>query len=303
MVCYCNLCYLNNIRSLTLFKVNPADNTLANCGRTPQSSEQGARFLQEHGKVFQGGNAQILHYLLQMAPPLGSSSSASTESRDISGHLSSASASVSPETASAVGVLDDSDALDDEVPSCLPTSTKRETLSNAGRDGGLGVLYVGDHIFADILRSKRSLGWRTCLIVPELSAELQALCGDVPVEQCPNNSTQLGEKGVSTTLSELDQLQLKDELCKLKERQCQLENELDEIQCRYHKDQWLNPVPESASRKKDVTVTPEEPITFHEQNCSKIIAELQRVRADIRDTLAAYDAAFHPRWGQVCDYG
>ncbi|CAM9518703.1 unnamed protein product [Ectocarpus sp. 12 AP-2014] len=36
------------------------------------------------------------------------------------------------------------------------------------------LLYVGDHMFADILRSKRTLGWRTCLIVPELENEMKA---------------------------------------------------------------------------------------------------------------------------------
>lgn len=35
------------------------------------------------------------------------------------------------------------------------------------------ILYVGDHMYADILRSKRTLGWRTCLIIPELEHELQ----------------------------------------------------------------------------------------------------------------------------------
>lgn len=35
------------------------------------------------------------------------------------------------------------------------------------------ILYVGDHMFADILRSKRTLGWRTCLIIPELEHELE----------------------------------------------------------------------------------------------------------------------------------
>eukprot|EP01038_Epipyxis_sp_PR26KG_P012807 gene12807-17168_t len=34
------------------------------------------------------------------------------------------------------------------------------------------ILYVGDHVYSDILRSKRSLGWRTCLIVPELAKEI-----------------------------------------------------------------------------------------------------------------------------------
>ncbi|KAI6218249.1 5' nucleotidase family [Aphelenchoides besseyi] len=37
---------------------------------------------------------------------------------------------------------------------------------------GKDVLYVGDHIFGDVLRSKKARGWRTMLIVPELNHEL-----------------------------------------------------------------------------------------------------------------------------------
>ena len=36
-------------------------------------------------------------------------------------------------------------------------------------------MYVGDHMYSDILRSKRTLGWRTVLIVPELDNEMEAL--------------------------------------------------------------------------------------------------------------------------------
>ncbi|XP_034047931.1 5'-nucleotidase, cytosolic II, like 1 isoform X3 [Thalassophryne amazonica] len=35
------------------------------------------------------------------------------------------------------------------------------------------ILYVGDHIFGDILKSKKHQGWKTFLIVPELTKELQ----------------------------------------------------------------------------------------------------------------------------------
>lgn len=44
---------------------------------------------------------------------------------------------------------------------------------------GMEVLYVGDHIYGDILRSKKTLGWRTMLVVPELEQELIVLskCG------------------------------------------------------------------------------------------------------------------------------
>ncbi|XP_062159422.1 uncharacterized protein LOC133866795 isoform X2 [Alnus glutinosa] len=37
------------------------------------------------------------------------------------------------------------------------------------------VLYVGDHIYGDILRSKKVLGWRTMLVVPELEREIELL--------------------------------------------------------------------------------------------------------------------------------
>ncbi|PNY04171.1 cytosolic purine 5'-nucleotidase-like protein [Trifolium pratense] len=37
------------------------------------------------------------------------------------------------------------------------------------------VLYVGDHIYGDILRSKKVLGWRTMLVIPELEREVQVL--------------------------------------------------------------------------------------------------------------------------------
>ena len=37
------------------------------------------------------------------------------------------------------------------------------------------MLYIGDHIYGDILRSKKTLGWRTMLVVPELETELGTL--------------------------------------------------------------------------------------------------------------------------------
>src|SRR5262249_21244057 len=39
---------------------------------------------------------------------------------------------------------------------------------------GSGVLYVGDHIYGDILRSKKESAWRTAMIIQELDAELEA---------------------------------------------------------------------------------------------------------------------------------
>jgi 5'-nucleotidase len=37
---------------------------------------------------------------------------------------------------------------------------------------GKDVLYVGDHIFGDIIKSKKERAWHTFLIIPELLKEL-----------------------------------------------------------------------------------------------------------------------------------
>lgn len=44
-----------------------------------------------------------------------------------------------------------------------------------GIESSSQVLYVGDHIYGDILRSKKVLGWRTMLVVPELEKEVEIL--------------------------------------------------------------------------------------------------------------------------------
>ena len=42
-----------------------------------------------------------------------------------------------------------------------------------GVRSGQEVLYVGDHIFGDIIAGKTKIGWRTLLVVPELETELK----------------------------------------------------------------------------------------------------------------------------------
>ena len=47
-----------------------------------------------------------------------------------------------------------------------------EVLSRLIGAKGKDVLYVGDHIFGDVVKSKKIRGWRTFLIVPELDDEV-----------------------------------------------------------------------------------------------------------------------------------
>ncbi|XGW06126.1 hypothetical protein V3C99_016449, partial [Haemonchus contortus] len=48
----------------------------------------------------------------------------------------------------------------------------KRQMDLAGKD----ILYVGDHIFGDVLKSKKAGGWRTLLIVPELDREMRIWC-------------------------------------------------------------------------------------------------------------------------------
>ncbi len=54
------------------------------------------------------------------------------------------------------------------------------------RDFGISgdeILYVGDHMFGDVHVSKRTLSWRTALVLRELEAEVEALAAYQPTEQ------------------------------------------------------------------------------------------------------------------------
>ncbi|KAF0988810.1 hypothetical protein HZS_7328, partial [Henneguya salminicola] len=48
-----------------------------------------------------------------------------------------------------------------------------EILGAQGKD----ILYVGDHIFGDILKSKKKQGWKTYLVIPELQNEMHMWIG------------------------------------------------------------------------------------------------------------------------------
>jgi HAD superfamily 5'-nucleotidase-like hydrolase len=45
------------------------------------------------------------------------------------------------------------------------------------------ILYIGDHIYGDILRLKKACNWRTALVVEELGAEIIAQKKALPIEQ------------------------------------------------------------------------------------------------------------------------
>jgi len=49
-------------------------------------------------------------------------------------------------------------------------------------EAGEEILYVGDHLYSDVLRSKRTLGWRSAFIMPELPEEMETFIKQKPLQ-------------------------------------------------------------------------------------------------------------------------
>jgi 5'-nucleotidase len=159
---------------------------------------------------------------------------------------------------------------DEEVPSFLEKYGKIYQGGNAKLlqtllqiPAGDAILYVGDHIYSDILRSKRTLGWRTCLIVPELTKEIKT-----------HNTLKDDRKNLRA----------------LRRQQDLLEGELDVM---YRRNLLLNV---ASGHDLDTESTGIE-------ESQKLREELKMLKAEIESSLKAYDQAFHPKWGQLLKAG
>ena len=157
-----------------------------------------------------------------------------------------------------------------------------------GVSSGNGVLYVGDHIYADILRSKRTLGWRTCLVVPELSHEMQTL---------------------------RKYKHLRKELMNNRRQQYLMESELDSLHVTLYQlrkgdnkyvDSWHDPtllIAEDDNNQEDNNKEYKEQLIKEiEDIIRQKSIELERLRMEIRHNLRDFDNLFHSRWGQVSEF-
>jgi hypothetical protein len=132
----------------------------------------------------------------------------------------------------------------------------------AGLTTGSSVLYVGDHIFGDILRSKKESSWHTAMIIPELDAEVEAH------EVC--------EQDLARQRA-------------LEEVRDKLENDLRYYQACY-KELAKTPVDDSFGQTERVRV---------KRALDRVRAEL---RADVAEHEALADSIskrFHPYWGSL----
>lgn len=133
-----------------------------------------------------------------------------------------------------------------------------------GVNSGTKVLYVGDHIYSDVLRSKRTLGWRTMLVIPELEHEINVLWD-------------------SKTLALFDRIE-------------SLRVERDSI------DEWVDRLHGELVESEDLHADLRS-IAELKRELQKAKLESERVRSQLVEDLEQYHKLFHPVWGQLFKTG
>lgn len=133
-----------------------------------------------------------------------------------------------------------------------------ERMINAWGDR---ILYVGDHIYGDILRSKKDSAWRTAMIVQEMEAEFAAM------------------DRTDRDLARLDELS---------RRRDEVEDELRVQQSQ------LRALAKSTKGNGEGAE-----LEAARQIVEQIRASLRALEAEHRALARAIDTAFHPQWGSL----
>ncbi len=124
---------------------------------------------------------------------------------------------------------------------------------------GNEVLYVGDHIYGDMLRSKKESSWRTAMIIPELGQELAA------------------HEASETQMARLHELE---------EVRGRLDDEL-----RYYQARWKEHGRRAESGSDERT--------HIRRKMERLRGELRAINDEQRDLSRQIDRIFHPYWGSL----
>jgi len=187
---------------LPLFQVRPEDASLVNI---EVGSEESAKRVLRDGKVFQGGNWNHLHRLLDLRT-------------------------------------------------------------------GSDLMYVGDHMYSDILRSKRTLGWRTVLIVPELCNE---------VEQAQSSAN------------------LQKQIGSLRDERAELDMQISELQM---KKLSIELRAEPGGEEEGQSEAAKEAANL-EGEIQQLREKVYAISDFLTEVIEQHHMGFHPQWGQLFKAG
>jgi 5'-nucleotidase len=141
--------------------------------------------------------------------------------------------------------------------------------------GGDEILYVGDHIYGDILRSKRDSNWRTVMIIPEMDQELRSAW---QARERIREWTDVEERAMRTSESLGVELDLLARL--LEERTA-------------HGDA----MPRTALTELD------DAVRHLQRNTDRLRKERVELTARARTLAREVDESFHPQWGALLKQG
>jgi hypothetical protein len=107
-------------------------------------------------------------------------------------------------------------------------------------EAGEEILYVGDHLYSDVLRSKRTLGWRSAFVVPELEEEMRVFNQNVELTDKISALRELREELSHYGDEILDNSSLSMEeresaLASLREEDSVLKEKLTELAAEWHR--------------------------------------------------------------------
>ena len=134
------------------------------------------------------------------------------------------------------------------------------------------VLYVGDHIYGDVLRAKKESTWRTAMIIQEMDDELRVL----------------REHAISFERS-----------ASLEQMRGAVQDQLREQQARLKRVERKLADPELGSTKASL----EAKRVLHRRSIDRLRAQLRELEAEHEELDDALDQAFHPFWGSVFKAG
>lgn len=135
------------------------------------------------------------------------------------------------------------------------------------------VLYVGDHIYGDVLRAKKDTAWRTAMIIQEMDHELRV------------------HEAVTPQLDRMDALEAVRDLLHEEQRDRQAELKRIARALEDARDRGLQTTELAAAR------------VHHRKVVERIKARLRELDVELEELEVLVDRAFHPFWGSLFKAG
>jgi len=160
--------------------------------------------------------------------------------------------------------------------------------------GGDRILYVGDHIYGDVLRAKKDSAWRTAMIVQEMAEELTAH------EQCSDDLERL------STLEHLRDA-MYDELRSRQRRWKELSRQLEDLDALQTSATSVGDDPAAGPAGPGLegpTRAEVEVARLRQKRAiDRVRTRLRSVDGEVDEIETRVDRAFHPFWGSLFKSG